>query len=176
MCFVLVATSVATNLVLWLVWMNGWTFAQDAGWMSPFHQMYRSRKQNGWMSTSALILVRWAQTLQSWEATTLRICHHLLESGIQPHRWLTLPALPVVQEKEVSCTNEWGIQHLNLAPFWVIQPKLSLRKPQWVAEMYTKASKASFIFSCSTANLRIFSYWRGVTCLWLTSCHDSSCK
>lgn len=38
-------------------------------------------------------------------------------------------------------TSEWAIQRLNLAPFWVTQPKLSLRKPQRVAEMYTKSIK-----------------------------------
>lgn len=41
-------------------------------------------------------------------------------------------------------TNEWAIQCLNLAPFWVTQPKLSLRKPQQFAETYTKASKGKF--------------------------------
>lgn len=114
-CFVLVATSVTTNLLPWLVWMNFCsahrmnvtTWAKEAEWLNVNERSHTCK-----MSTNLTVL------------KTLRVCRHLLESR------LTLPAPPVVQEKEVSCTNKWGIQRLNVAPFSVIQPKLSLRKPQ----------------------------------------------
>lgn len=134
----------------------------------------RSRKHT--VSMSALMLVKGAQTLQSQKGLTLHICHHLVESGIQPYRWLTLPATPIVQGRKVSCNNEWVIQRLNLAPFWAVHPKLFSRKPHWVAKMYVKASKASFSFSFSAANLLLVSQWQRVTCLWLMSCRDGSCK